>query len=402
MTSTPEIPIGDRVRFYRKARNKTQTVVAGLAGITEDYLGQIERGVKTPTIAILHKLARILGVPVSALLGEPTLERDSRDHPVASALHRALLTPSSVEDANALDHDDVKQRVEDAWTTWQSSPRRYTEISSVLPKIVTDVQTLVRATPPGDALYRPVHQTAADLYFLLRTFTKRIGRVDLSLLVADRGRAAAEAADDPLRMAAATWNLAHVLLAQDETENAEEIALEAIDTLNGERADDQRDAAAVTGALWLTSSVAAARRGDTWAARDRIREHARSAAQQAGERNAMWTAFGPTNVQLHAVSIDMEAGEASEALRLAGDVNIEATTSIERRTTFALEVARCYEQRHEDAAVLIHLLTAETTGPEDMLYNSLARDLVRGLLKRARPTYGHQVRTLANRLEVYA
>ncbi len=46
--------------------------------------------------------------------------------------------------------------------------------------------------------------------FLLRTFTKRIGRTDLSLLVADRGVIAAEAADDPVRMAA----LGHILLAQ--------------------------------------------------------------------------------------------------------------------------------------------------------------------------------------------
>ena len=36
--------VGDRVRFHRLATKKTQTVVAGLAGITTDYLYQIERG----------------------------------------------------------------------------------------------------------------------------------------------------------------------------------------------------------------------------------------------------------------------------------------------------------------------------------------------------------------------
>ncbi|MFC7642643.1 helix-turn-helix domain-containing protein [Streptosporangium lutulentum] len=65
-----EIPVGERVQFYRKAQKKKQAVVAGLAGITEDYLSQIERGLKTPAMPLLHRLARVLNVPVSTLLGE--------------------------------------------------------------------------------------------------------------------------------------------------------------------------------------------------------------------------------------------------------------------------------------------------------------------------------------------
>jgi hypothetical protein len=54
---------------------------------------------------------------------------------------------------------------------------------------------------------------------------------DLSLLVTDRGVLAAEAADDPVRMAAAKWNLGHILLAQGETDGAEEAAMKAIEDL---------------------------------------------------------------------------------------------------------------------------------------------------------------------------
>jgi transcriptional regulator with XRE-family HTH domain len=67
MPGLTDIPIGERVRFYRQARHKTQAVVAGLAGVTEDYLSQIERGLKTPSTALLHRLARVLGVPTSVL-----------------------------------------------------------------------------------------------------------------------------------------------------------------------------------------------------------------------------------------------------------------------------------------------------------------------------------------------
>jgi hypothetical protein len=44
------------------------------------------------------------------------------------------------------------------------------------------------------------HGCASDLYGLLPTVTKRLGRIDLSLLAADRAIRAAEAADDPLRL----------------------------------------------------------------------------------------------------------------------------------------------------------------------------------------------------------
>lgn len=75
-----------------------------------------------------------------------------------------------------------------------------------------------------------------------------------------------------------------------------------------------------------------------------------------------------------------------------------SSPSLERRMTFALEVARCYDQRHEDAAVILHLMNAEASGPEDMRYNTLARDLVRSLLKRARPTFQPQVQSIARRI----
>jgi hypothetical protein len=37
-----------------------------------------------------------------------------------------------------------------------------------------------------------------------------------------------------------------------------------------------------------------------------------------------------------------------------------------------LELARCYDQRREDPAVLLHLLNAEREAPEDMRFNLLA------------------------------
>lgn len=400
MAPQPEVRIGERLRFYRQAKGKTQAVVAGLAGVTEDYLSQIERGLKTPTLPLVHRFSKILGVRVSELLGESATEHDERVHPVGFAVQRALMSYAGADDSPDL--AALRGRVDAAWSAWQGSPHRYTEVSEVLPDLIIDVQAaqrgLARGSSSDDA--REAERINADLSFLLRTFTKRIGRTDLSLLVADRGVMAAEAADDPIRMAAAKWNLGHILLAQGEADGAEEVAMRAIEDLQRETNSEDADAVGMTGALWLVSVVAAVRNNDPWTARDRLREQALPAARMTGDTNVMWTVFGPTNVGLHAVSVEMEMGEAGEALRLADDVDISHSPSLERRTTFALEVARCYEQRRDDPGVFLHLVNAEASGPEDMRYNTLARDLVQGLLKRARPTYAPQVRALAERIDL--
>jgi transcriptional regulator with XRE-family HTH domain len=401
MSPSPEIRIGERLRFYRQAKGKTQAVVAGLAGVTEDYLSQIERGLKTPTLSLLHRFSTILGVRVSELLGESATEHDEAVNPVGYAVQRALMAYS----ARSLDEPDLvslRGRVDAAWSIWQSSQHRYTEASDVLPGLITDVQTAQRTLGPTapEQERREAQRISADLYFLLRSFTKRIGRTDLSLLVADRGVLAAEAADDPVRMAAAKWNLGHILLAQGQADGAEDVAMTAVEELQRETADDDGDAISVAGALWLVAVVAAVRNNDPWAARDRLREKALPAARMTGDMNVMWTAFGPVNVGLHAVSVEMEMGEAGEALRLADDIDVAASPSLERKTTFALEVARCYEQRRDDPGVFLHLVNAEASGPEDMRYNTLARDLVHGLLKRAWPTYAPQVRALARRIDL--
>lgn len=399
-SGSPGSSIGDRLRFHRQSSRKTQAVVAGLAGISEDYLSQLERGLKTPSVTLLHALSRILMVPPSALLGEPG-SGPAGDERIAAAseLHTALMDRWSVSD-EPRPTSELRDRVDAAWMSWQGSPERYSETGPLLPMLVRDVETAVRARRDD---HRVVCQIAADLYFLLRTYTKRIGRPDLALMAADRGLRAAEDADDPLRIAAAQWNIGQVLLTVNESEAAENIALhtvEQLDRLQDTTQDSSR--LALQGAMWLVATIAAVRAGDDWTARDRLREHARPLATSVGEGNVFWTVFGPTNVGLHAVSVEMETGETAQALQLADQVNLADCPSVERRATFSLELARCYERRREDHAVLLYLLDVEREAPEDMRHNPMARDLVQGLMRRARPTFAPQVRQLAERVGLFA
>ncbi|MFE6195577.1 helix-turn-helix domain-containing protein [Streptomyces sp. NPDC057838] len=204
-----DLPIGDRIRHYRRGRR--QDAVAGLVGISPDYLSQIERGLKVPSLQILYALAQELGVPTAALLSEaPPAEEETTDTAEAG-VGRALLGYGSPRSTVPVPAAELRDRVEAAWRSWQTDAERFTKAAETLPQLVADVEHAARAARAGSdpVERRAVLRSAADLYCLLRSYLRRTGRVDLATLAADRATRAAEDADDPLRIAAAQWNLGH-------------------------------------------------------------------------------------------------------------------------------------------------------------------------------------------------
>ncbi|MBP2336075.1 transcriptional regulator with XRE-family HTH domain [Saccharothrix coeruleofusca] len=391
--------IGERVRFYRVAAGKTQPVTAGLAGITVDYLYQIERGTKLPTISVLADLANVLKQPVDALLHHvPTPPRRTAEA-TGDELHRALTFP--VTETCTTSPDEVNAAIAVAWHEWQTSPHRYSQLTRTLPRLVTMVEGALAAhcSPSEAASRQQVHRHAADLYALVRTVAKRLGRADLSLLAADRAIRAAEVADDSSRLAVARWNLAQVLLASGELAGAEALAMHGIEELANTTADDSADVLALRGSLLLVAAIAAARRGDRWVARDRL-HLAEFLARRTGERNTLWTAFGPTNVRMFAVSVEVETGDGAEGLCLAEQIDHDRSPSIERRVALLLDQAKGYEQRRDFMGALVMLAAAERQAPEDVRHRPAAHAVLRQLVQRGRRTLAGEAARIAVRAGV--
>lgn len=59
---------GAVVRRLRESRGWSQEHLAGQADLNRSYLGEIERGVATPSIQSAAKLAAALGVSLSSLI----------------------------------------------------------------------------------------------------------------------------------------------------------------------------------------------------------------------------------------------------------------------------------------------------------------------------------------------
>ena len=59
---------GRHLRKLREAKNLTQEELADKAGMHSTYIGQIERGLRNPSLVNLQKLAKALRVSAGELL----------------------------------------------------------------------------------------------------------------------------------------------------------------------------------------------------------------------------------------------------------------------------------------------------------------------------------------------
>lgn len=63
-----KVKFGKHLRKLREDRRLTQEKLADLAGMHFTYIGQIERGLRNPSLINLHKLAKALKVDAGQLL----------------------------------------------------------------------------------------------------------------------------------------------------------------------------------------------------------------------------------------------------------------------------------------------------------------------------------------------
>ena len=60
--------IGMKLKRVREAKGLSQAILAQRAKITREYVNKLEAGRYDPTVGVLQRLAKALGVPVTALL----------------------------------------------------------------------------------------------------------------------------------------------------------------------------------------------------------------------------------------------------------------------------------------------------------------------------------------------
>lgn len=132
--------------------------------------------------------------------------------------------------------------------------------------------------------------------------------------------------------------MAHAFIGLRRNDQAEHVAQLAADAL--EPRAEARNAKPEELSLYLRRN--APRPGHRH--RPRRQPRGRSRARRGADRNDYNTGFGPTNVELHAVSAAVDLGDAGEAIDLASTIDA-GRLSPERQVRFLIDVARAHTQR---------------------------------------------------------
>lgn len=410
MTSADTKPFGQRIKELRREAGMSQSDLAAAMGRSESWVSQVERGVQpVERLSVLQALADALKVSVREVRpeaapaeeAEPEERTPSNDldglrvaltgHPALSSLFEqppAGPTPSLA---------DFRRSVEEAWTLTHASS--YAALSDHLARLLPSIEAAVRHAPAGERA--ELHALRAKAYQAAASSFTRQDQADAAWIAADRALQAAELAGQPLEVVASLFRMAHAFMRQQHMEQAEQAASSAVAVLDPRAAAPAcpPEELSLVGAMNLVLAVINAREGN----RARTHEHidrAREIAARLGEdRNDFDTEFGPTNVEIHAMSTAVELGDAGLALEVAQRVDASGL-SPERQARFLLDVARAHAQRRHVGEATAALLDAETLAPEQIHDHHLAREVMRDLIQLSGSRVPEALRDLAERSAV--
>ncbi|MEU8545696.1 helix-turn-helix transcriptional regulator [Streptomyces roseoverticillatus] len=400
---------GAQIARLRTERGLTQKELAVSVGRTTSWLSQVERGVQPVNrLDVLRMLANGLGVPVHELRPDappPTEPVESAPEPndldqvrLLISGHAALdvlLSPGALDDPPSL--ADLASRVDHAWSLAHSS--RLSRLSAEMSTLVPQLERAVRTSSKRERAQTYV--LLARAYQALSAAFARQNEPDAAWIAADRAIAAAEGSGRVLDVFAGTFRLAHAFFRLKRYDQADHTARSAVEALARyvDRVGETPESLSALGSLHLVLALVHARCGDRMETREEIASARRVAGQLGEDRNDLHLEFGPTNVEIQAVSVAVELGDAGEALDIGAHLDATAL-SVERQARLALDLGRAHAQlRHPDEA-LSCFLKAERLAPEMVRSHTAARSAIRDLMLvggRSAPT---ALRELARRADV--
>ncbi|MGL5864318.1 MAG: helix-turn-helix domain-containing protein, partial [Dermatophilaceae bacterium] len=383
-------------------RQLSQEVLAGLVGRTTDWLSKIENGrANLERLSVIKCLADALDVTVGDLLGEPAIVDWTADSGArtVSLLREALMDYPSLTGtlgAATADHNlNLHAEIADVWGAYQASRFGYT--TTRLPKVIATARRAVD-TADGDVERQQAFRMLALAYHAAAATLTKVGEADLSWIASDRGLNAAEMSQDLPVQGSLLRSVAHALLSNGRYTAAADVVSRATDRLEGKPFNDRDLRWSLLGSLHLVGAMAAARTGTPADARSFLARARQAAAHLGHDGNHGWTAFGPTNVAVHDLSVAVALGDMQTALAIAPRVDVRALP-VERRVRHGLEVARVYAMTNRETEALDVILASEREAPEQVRYHYLARELVLFWMRR-RGTPRPELIDLAHRLRV--
>ncbi|MBU3868243.1 helix-turn-helix domain-containing protein [Streptomyces sp. 4503] len=394
--------IGRRIAYWRGRRRLTQAEFGALMGKSRRWVQDIEGGQRQsdPRLSVLERAAEVLHVRLETLLSDRDMRADTECVDAAelveirATLHRHDVLTGAFVEPDPVDMDALRRNVAYGWMAFQASD--YSPLGRVLPPLIVDANRA--AVQAGGDAQRSAHALLTLVYQLTVAAATKFGDDALAWHAADRAVMAAERSGDAVAIAGAARHLCDAMFHRGNSR-------EAVDFATATASRHERDLVrssqglSVLGMLYLKASMAAAHaehRSDV----PGLLDAAGDAAERLGvDGNALWTAFGPTNVSIHRVSALVRMNDGTDAMAAAAQIEQTGLNALprERRALYLVDVARGLTQAGRREEAVTKLFEAEREAPEEVHCRPRTRRLVEDLRLLGAGSAEGRLRGLAGR-----
>jgi transcriptional regulator with XRE-family HTH domain len=387
--------LGERVKELRREQGVDQRGLAETLKRSVSWVSQVERAeIEVVDVGMIQRLAVALSVPsrelIELVLGDEAGELEAQ-RPYVEVLRIALAghpAPLAVvgiatRTKSKVSTDDLLAEVKAAWKLVHAS--EFDRLGPLLAQLIPGLETASRQT--SDEELQGVLAGLAEAYQIAAAMLVKVGDIGAGWIAADRAISVGDRCGDVCLVMAGQLRMGHTFVNSQEDDLALHVLRQAVQVAKTLGPESDVGLVSLTGACALLLAVLEARRSQA----DEARRHLKVAAglaRRVGEgRDDYGTEFGPTNVKLHQVAVEVELGNAAEALRLAAGVDPESL-SAERRARYLIDIARAHTQRRDPTAAVAALVDAESIALTEVSDSHLVRDLMGDLEHLAK---GHSI-----------
>ncbi|TDQ52890.1 helix-turn-helix domain-containing protein [Actinorugispora endophytica] len=374
--SVTGVSVGERIAIARKVTGLNQQALAQRASYSVSMIRAVEQGREPASPSLVAAVAKALRIETSELYGQPYrgLLNEDGGIPGMSEIQTLFAEGSFVEPVAPPSLDELKT----ALTSIQQD-RRSDHGRRALARIPVLLRQLSGAVESAATEEEREHayRLLARTYGNTAQLTYRFGWLALASSALDRMEQAAEKTGEPLLTAHAIQQRSLILLSHAAYDTGLRLIQRSLDLIPAGASDE--DALALQGSAHLRGAILAARARDRERAEDHITEARRIGHVVGRESTAYDTNFGPGNVEIHRVAVELETGDPGKAARLGSRIRIPEDVKPTRTGHHWQDVARAWTLAGDHTAALRALNNARRVAPQQTRYHPQVHETIRAI-----------------------
>lgn len=410
--------LADNVRKYRRRAGLSQEELAHQAGFSVGTIRKIEQG-GSVRIETLHAIARGLGVKTSELLvsdtPEPVRHDESNDlnlRDLRIALTpRVRLTDNPTPPGEEPNLRLLRRATHDIAVLYPTG--RYSSLAAALPPLVRDANAAVAYYHGGEEELRQALLARAEVLGLAGRYLTQVRQYDIAHAAVKDSITDARAAGDDLATAAHVRGLCFTLLRTGRFDEAEELAVEAMDLVEPKIARAGADHYCVWGSVAMEAAAAAVRNNRPQEATE-YRRAASVAAAAVGRAHTFGgsaqAVFGPVTAAMKSLEDAMIVGDARAVVRRSTEDEALSPKSWGRLgkpgtndgNRYLLDLARAHVRTGDASAGMDELMRLYRSASEWLRHQKSAAVTLEEIMKKRKRTLTAEMRAVADHLRVVA